>query len=60
MDDWIAKIIGSFLIIEDLLDSLPLSKQWIREGGILVHSPIFLEIKGFPKKLSSPFKLNSN
>eukprot|EP00253_Pinus_taeda_P019430 PITA_19430 len=56
----VAKRLDRFLINEELAAKIPMFRQWIEEGGLSNHFPIFLEISSPPPKPPAPFKFNSS
>ena len=53
-----SKRFDRFLISETIVDNRHLVQQWIGLGGLLDHSPIFLELKDGPNKPPCPLKFN--
>jgi hypothetical protein len=54
----VAKTLDRFLIFESFA-SLPFQfRQWIGSGGESDHSPVWLDLEGFPIKPTAPFKFN--
>ena len=54
----VSKRLDRFLISEIIMDSRHLVRQWIGSGGLLDHSPIFLELRDGPNKPPCPLKFN--
>jgi hypothetical protein len=57
-EDELAKRLDWFLIVDSFLEKKLTMKQWIGNGGISYHYPIFFEFRQGPKKPASPFKFN--
>lgn len=53
-----AKRLDRFLVVEELVDSMDLIRQWIDFGGELDHNSIMIELRGKGKKQPIPFKFN--
>jgi hypothetical protein len=58
-EDFIAKRIDHFLLVESLVESPLIFRQWVGMRGDSDHHPVFLEVSRRPKKPMSPFKFNS-
>eukprot|EP00253_Pinus_taeda_P029650 PITA_29650 len=56
----VAKRLYRFLTNEELAAKIPMFRQWIEEGGLSDHFPIFLELSSPPPKSPAPFKFNSS
>eukprot|EP00253_Pinus_taeda_P030057 PITA_30057 len=59
-DARVAKRLDRFLINEELASRIPMFRQWIEEGGLSDHFPVFLEFSIPPPKPPAPFKFNSS
>eukprot|EP00253_Pinus_taeda_P012218 PITA_12218 len=58
-EDWIAKRLDRFLVVESLTSKVPMIRQWVEEIGNSDHFPIFLDLTIPPHKPPAPFKFNS-
>lgn len=58
-DAYLARCLDRFLIKDPLVRILSLYKQWVGCGGILYHSPIFMELSSLIWMPKAPFKFNS-
>lgn len=54
----LAQRLDRFLIKEAFHARLSRARQWVGNGGILDHRPIFLELDDNSHKVSTPFKFN--
>lgn len=59
-EEWIGKKLDRFLLCESLAENLQAFRNWVGEGGLSDHFPVFLEVKGAFTKPGTPFKFNAS